>query len=804
MRSQRIICLFLASWVVLTGAVVAQDDGGIEGTVTREDGSAIGGVTVVVEGTSMATVTGSDGAFAFDEVPAGTYSLNISLGQNVDRVDGVEVTAGETASVDQQVDWEVTFVETITVFSASRRAERIVEAPAAVTLITAEEVEREAAHGQLPKLLEFTPGAEVTQSGLYDYNFNTRGFNSSLNRRVAVLVDGRNPAVPFLGSQEWPAVSFPLDDLANLEFVRGPSAALYGANASSGVLNLVTKRPRDSQGVKVRLAAGEISTTNADARWAGALGSDFYLKLQGGLRDSGDFSVSRNGQAEYVVPCGGGVTTDCLPQEAIPLNPEDAVEVKFGSARLDKYFGNDDLLSIDVGLAQSEGVVAQTGIGRVQQQEIERTYGRINYSSLRWNLLGYYNKRDAPEQAALSSGANLVLDTNNYQVEFQTNWDLMNDRARIVAGAAYGEEEIDTFDPRLGRQTLVFAPIDSDKSALFGQFDIDVTEAVKVVVAGRYDDSSLHDGQFSPKASLVYGINPNNTLRFTYNEAFQVANYSEFYLQAPVAPSADLRGVNALVCLSRNLDCGLGVTPVLAVGNEDLELEETQTFEVGYSGILGKSFLTVDYYNSQNENFITDLIPTLGTPLGRINSNFGPWQAPAGVPEALATVIRGLVPTLTNNLDGSNIIAAVSYTNFGEVDTQGIDLGLTSYFGNGWNYNFTYSWFDFDIKDGSSAFANLLLPNTPEHKGGVSFGYARDAWDLDLSMRFVDDFRWAVGPFQGDVEAYYTVDVGGNYAINDNWSVGVNISNVTDNDHWESFGGDLLGRRALGHVTFEW
>src|SRR5690606_33401083 len=141
-------------------------------------------------------------------------------------------------------------------YSASRRAERVTEAPAAVSVIPAAEIAREASHGQLPKLLEFTPGAQVTQSGIYDFNFNTRGLNSSLNRRVAVIIDGREPSVPFLGSQEWASVSFPLDDLEQAEFVRGPSAALYGANASSGVLNLLTRRPRGSEGGLVRLAGG--------------------------------------------------------------------------------------------------------------------------------------------------------------------------------------------------------------------------------------------------------------------------------------------------------------------------------------------------------------------------------------------------------------------------------------------------------------------------------------------------------------------------------------------------------------------
>ena len=89
--------------------------------------------------------------------------------------------------------------------------------------------------------------------------------------------------MPFLGAQEWASISFPLDDLEQAELVRGPSAALYGANASSGVLNLITKRPRGSEGGQIRLGGGELSTVNADARWAGHLGGQWWGKLLGGL-----------------------------------------------------------------------------------------------------------------------------------------------------------------------------------------------------------------------------------------------------------------------------------------------------------------------------------------------------------------------------------------------------------------------------------------------------------------------------------------------------------------------------------------
>src|SRR5262249_24834333 len=177
-------------------------------------------------------------------LPPGKYTVTFSLSDNSQNAT-VEIAAGHTAKLDQKVSWDVSYAETITVYSASRKRERIVEAPAAVTVVSEQDVDREPAHGQLATVLEFTPGAEVTQSGLYDFNLNTRGFNSSLNRRVPALIDGRDPSVPFLMSTDWPSLSS-MGDIASVELVRGPSSALYGTNAYTGVLNLTTKQPRCS------------------------------------------------------------------------------------------------------------------------------------------------------------------------------------------------------------------------------------------------------------------------------------------------------------------------------------------------------------------------------------------------------------------------------------------------------------------------------------------------------------------------------------------------------------------------------
>jgi len=810
MRRTTLFC-----FCALLSSVLAfsQETGRIEGRVLHADGSPVGGVSVVVNELALTDITDANGAFVFSAVPAGAYSVTFVLGTNVVTKDQVQVTAGQPTSIEQQVDWTVGFAESLIVYGASRRIERIVEAPSAVTVIDEKEIEQDASHGQIPKLLEYTPGAEITQSGIYDFNFNTRGFNSSLNRRVATLIDGRDPSVPFLGAQEWASISFPLDDLSSLELVRGPSAALYGANASSGVLNMTTKQPRYSQGGLFRVTGGQLSTVNLDFRLAESLGNDWYVKLVGGLRNSGDFTVSRRGAAEYSVPCATAAQVDCLPQEPVPLAREDNNDIFFGGVRFDKYLQNGMALTFEGGYADIAGPVFQTGIGRVQLVDVQRPWARFNWNAERFNFLAYYSGRNAPEQLALSSGTNLALDTYHAHVEGQTNWSFAEDKVRVVVGGSYRHTDIDSADPDTGRQTLMFEPVSSDNGAAFGQVDWSFAERWKLVLAGRFDESTLHDPQFSPKASLVYSLTDDSSLRFTYNEAFQVANYSEFFLQANVAAPVNLSGIERAACTPFGVDCGFGTpTRILAVGNDDLALEETKMFEIGYSGILAqKAYLTLDYYNARNDQFITDLIPQLDAQGNRTNPDFGAYQPPANhpAPQALVGALRANLPPtlfaiLSNNFDGTPAFIARSYTNFGEVNTQGIDFGVNYYFVDNWTLSFSYSWFDFEIQDTSSPIANQLLPNTPENKvaGGVS--YAVPKWDFAFDVRWVDEFRWAVGPFQGDVEAYTTADIRGNYYFTERIGVGVNVANLFNNEHWESFGGDLLETRALANVVVKW
>ena len=800
----RCLLYMCCAWTLVTSVEAAQrDTGRIDGRIVRENGSGVEGATVVLTPSQATVITGPSGEFTFEELPPGVYSVAATLGEHAVTIDNVTVTAGRAERLNQVVDWDIGFSTAMTVTATSRRSERIVEAPASVTKVTEEEIAKRAAHGQLPKLVEFAPGVQTTQSGIYDFNLNTRGFNSSLNRRVAVLVDGRNPAASFFGAQEWAAIDFPLDDLASVELVRGPSAALYGANASSGILNMVTKEPRFTRGGAIRFTFGQLGTANFDLRWAGSLGHDWYGKVIAGARRSGDFFVPRKGAAEYAVPCRPGVTTDCLPQEAVVPERINDDDVQFAGARADKYLQNRVVLTMEGGLAHVAGPVVQTGVGRTQVTDVKRPWARVNVHASHANVFAAYTGRDAPGQLSLASGTNSTLTSHTVQLEGQT--DHTFGVVQVVAGASTQFDRIDSFDKGVQRQTLVFEPIKSNQQAIFGQADWNVAGGLRLVLAGRGDFSSLHEFQFSPKGSAVYAIAPNHSVRLTYNEAFQVPNYSEYFLQADAAAPVNLSALNAF-CTPFGVDCRFGQTRILALGNRNLELEKTRTLEEGYKGLIaGRALLTVDYYRSRASNFITDLLPQLGTPLGRINPNFGPWQAPVALPPAVAAQIRAVAPPiLSNNFDGSNILAAVSYTNFGRVDTQGSDIGLDYSLPAGWHGSLAYSWFDFTIHNPVPGFDAMVLPNAPDHTMSAGLGYARGRLDADFALRWVDAFRWSVGPFQGDVKAYSTADITANYKLPRGLTLGLNVANVFDNAHWETFGGDVVRRRALLSVGYLW
>lgn len=788
--------------------IAEQSTGRIEGRVLREDGSGVGGVSVTLPGRAETALTRADGRFELGRVAPGRHTLTFAIGRHPEQMKVVEVAAGATATVELTVDWPLALYDTLTVSSISRRRERIVEAPAAMSLVPAEEIAREAGSGQLPKLLEFTVGAELTQGGLYEFNLNVRGFNDPFNRRVLTLVDGRDVSMPSLGTQEWAAIGFPLDDLESAELVRGPGSALYGTDAFNGVLDLITRAPRYSQGGRVRVTGGELSTRQVDLRYAAPLGGGWYAKVLGGYVESDDFFRPRTRGVEYSTPCAALFQPDCLQLEAV-APPLDGDELGYASLRLDRYLGESATLVMEGGTSQFEGPVMVTEFGRLQVTDVERPWARFDLSSPSWNVLGSYTARDG-EQLFLNFAYPFFSESERLSLEVQGRTSFADGRGFLVGGASAMEESVDSADPR-GVQTVTYKKHTEEFQAIFGQVEYSFSDRLKGVLALRWDDNSLHDSQLSPRASLVWAVRPEHNLRLGFGEAFLTPGYAQLVLYLPTAPPADLSPLEG-ICALGGTSCGFAdPVAIRALGNPALEPEEIRTFEVGYSGILGgETYLTVDYYDSRIENFISDFIPFFNPLRGRLDSPFAPYRPPADLPPPLAQALLGalqanlppqLVPLLTTGVFGEPVFAALSLVNFGRVDSQGAELSLSRQLGRRWSMDLGYAWFDFEVLDRLPD--DPALPNSSENRLNASLTYLGDVFDAAVRMRHVDGFEWSAGLYRGRVPSYQVVDLTANRAIG-HFRVGIDVSNLFDEEHFEFFGADLIGRRALVHLDYSW
>jgi len=130
------------------------------------------------------------------------------------------------------------------VVSASKRSEKVLDAPASVTVIGRDKLETTVALTAIDNLKR-VPGVDIMQTGLTSANVNIRGFNNIFSGAMLTVVDNRFAAVPSLRLNAFQFIPATNDDIERIEVVRGPGSALYGPNSSDGVLQIITRSPLD-------------------------------------------------------------------------------------------------------------------------------------------------------------------------------------------------------------------------------------------------------------------------------------------------------------------------------------------------------------------------------------------------------------------------------------------------------------------------------------------------------------------------------------------------------------------------------
>ena len=158
----------------------------------------------------------------------------------------------------------------IEVTSASKKQEKLSQTAAAIYVITQEDIRRSGATS-IPELLRMVPGLEVAHIDANKWAISARGFNEQFADKMLVLIDGRTVYTPLFSGVYWDVQDMLLEDIERIEVIRGPGATLWGANAVNGVINIITKRAKDTQGALFSAGAGNQERGFGAVRYGGKL-----------------------------------------------------------------------------------------------------------------------------------------------------------------------------------------------------------------------------------------------------------------------------------------------------------------------------------------------------------------------------------------------------------------------------------------------------------------------------------------------------------------------------------------------------
>ncbi|MCH1546680.1 MAG: carboxypeptidase-like regulatory domain-containing protein, partial [Candidatus Marinimicrobia bacterium] len=226
----------------------------ITGTVNGDEGNALAGANVAVEGTDAGASSNQDGSFSISGLNDGTYTVTASYIGYDDASAVVTISGGKASSVNLTLDKGDIRLNQVVV-SASLKKELVTEAPASVTVFGGEELEARGAT-TIADVIGNQAGVEYMKTGLESSNVSLRGFNGVFSGSIHAVVDNRWTRAPVVNAQLLQFFAPDDSDVDRVELVRGPASPMYGPDTQQGVISLFTKSPFN-QGNRIAITVGD-------------------------------------------------------------------------------------------------------------------------------------------------------------------------------------------------------------------------------------------------------------------------------------------------------------------------------------------------------------------------------------------------------------------------------------------------------------------------------------------------------------------------------------------------------------------
>jgi iron complex outermembrane receptor protein len=197
----------------------------------------------------------------------------------------VQQSRGDSTQNDPKSEGRLTHVSLeelgqIEVTTASKEPVKASRTPAAIYVITQEDIRRSGAT-TIPEALRLAPGVEVARVDSNTWSLGMRGFGSTLSRSVLVLIDGRSVYTPLFAGVYWQVQDTVLEDIERIEVIRGPGGTIWGANAVNGIINIITKNAKDTHGTLVSAGGGNLDQGFVTVRYGAGNGKNFNYRIYG-------------------------------------------------------------------------------------------------------------------------------------------------------------------------------------------------------------------------------------------------------------------------------------------------------------------------------------------------------------------------------------------------------------------------------------------------------------------------------------------------------------------------------------------
>lgn len=463
-------------------------------------------------------------------------SIPIALGFLL--VGGSAVHAEEHVSVADLRDTSIDDLANIEVYSVSKTREPLSDAPAAIFVITHDMIVRSGAT-TLPEMLRLAPNLEVAQMSASGYAITARGFNSNAANKLLVLIDGRSVYTPLYGGVRWDEKYVLPEDIERIEVISGPGATLWGANATNGVINIITRKSSDTQGTSASVSYGD-RERRASMQHGGTIATDLTYRFyfDGFTTPNSQTNIGTNPHDAWWRG-QGGFRADWTPAG-------DTVTL-----RGNYYWGN-----------EGDDPAAQLNIRGGNLQATWRHDLSDGGSIL---LLAYYDSTDA-----YSGNLGYWLDTYNVEVQHSFAW---GDRQAIVWGAGYR-----LYQDRANLGIVAFVPERRTQSLsdIFVQDTIALTDAIKLTAGVKLEDDPYSGLVAMPSARLSWKASDDALVWLAYSRAARAPTRFDTDLQFTIVPSI-----------------------LILTGDPNFKAEKVNAYEIGtrVQPLQDVSFSISAYYN---------------------------------------------------------------------------------------------------------------------------------------------------------------------------------------------------------------